>query len=229
MWQAAIPLGVSLAQTLGGAIGSTLTKEPKKGYEVSPELQAAYNRAQQNANTGYSASERAQYLGDLAATNNMKYRMALGQGGLNNSQAISAAINSGNIHALNQFAANDANLRRQNQRYADQFANQFQSIKNQNTNLNWQNYYKKAQAWGGALQAGLNNMSLFGVMQGDKLGQSGQGSDQAPQTQQNPLTYMQQYNLMQRAMGVNGLSDQMYNPYQNKYFNKYFGGNQTQL
>ena len=73
-------------------------------------------------------------------------------------------MNYNNIGALNQFAANDASLRRNNIRYAGQMAGQLQSQQNLATQAAIQRRIMLEQAYGRAMQAGLNN--IVGGVQG---------------------------------------------------------------
>lgn len=160
MWE--IPAAIGGVQALGGIIGLLGSHKPHN-YEPNEALIKAHQRAEQMANTGYSASEIADYMGRLTNLNAQKYSLATSRGGGLN-QWINAGINYGNVNGLNSFAAANSQKKQANQRYADSFAQQFQNIDNMNTNLGWQNYNREQQAFGGALQAGINNVALGGMM-----------------------------------------------------------------
>lgn len=152
-----------------------------QGYNVTPEQQQSYDRAQKDAMSGYSAQERAAYLSNLASRNNAGYSRALKFGGNGLAGAIQAGVNYGNSKALNDFAANDAQLRRSNIRYADSRGDVISGQRNRNTQLQNQEYNQAAQAYGGAIKAGkenvFNSLNLFSALNPMALGGIGGGGN----------------------------------------------------
>jgi len=151
-----------------------------QGYNTTPEQQQSYERAQKDAMSGYSAQERAAYLSNLASRNNAGYSRAMKFGGNGLAGAIQAGVNYGNSKALNDFAANDAQLRRSNVRYADSRGDVISGQRNRNTQLKNQEYNQAAQAYGGAIKAGKENVfnavNLFSALNPMALGGIGGGA-----------------------------------------------------
>lgn len=156
----------SLSEQSQAKKGLASLKAPK-GYEVTPEQQHSYDRAEKLAMNGYSPEEKAAFAQNMAQQSNAGYRRAMAFGGNNLAGAIQAGINYGNTGALTNFAAQDAALKRQNIHYADSVGNQITQQKNKNTSLNWQNYNTEAQAYGHALKSSkenfFNSLNLFGA------------------------------------------------------------------
>jgi len=151
-----------------------------QGYNITPEQQQSYGRAQKDAMSGYSAQERAAYLSNMASRNNAGYSRALKFGGNGLAGAIQAGVNYGNSKALNDFAANDAQLRRSNVRYADNRGDVISGQRNRDTQLKNQEYNQAAQAYGGAIKAGKENVfnavNLFSALNPMALGSIGGGA-----------------------------------------------------
>jgi len=157
-----------------------------QGYNITPEQQQSYGRAQKDAMSGYSAQERAAYLSNMASRNNAGYSRALKFGGNGLAGAIQAGVNYGNSKALNDFAANDAQLRRSNVRYADSRGDVISTQRNRDTQMKNQEYNQAANAYGQAIKAGKENVfnavNLFTALNPGALGSIGGGKTQ-PQTQ----------------------------------------------
>ena len=151
-----------------------------QGYNITPEQQQSYGRAQKDAMSGYSAQERAAYLSNMASRNNAGYSRALKFGGNGLAGAIQAGVNYGNSRALNDFAANDAQLRRSNVRYADSRGDVISGQRNRDTQLKNQEYNQAAAAYGGAIKAGKGNVfnavNLFSALNPMALGSIGGGA-----------------------------------------------------
>lgn len=155
---------------------NALNKIPYPNYTVSPELRNAYNQAQSMSNQGFSSGEKAGYQNNINQQNALSYHNALQSGGGSLANDISAGINSGNVNAQNQFAINDAQLRRQNMAYAGSLAGQIQS----QNNLVTQGLIKQRETaqnqWASAQQAGLQsivNSATAGFSNFGKGGYSG--------------------------------------------------------
>lgn len=146
-------------QNLKANQGVNSLKEPN-GFRVTPEQQQSYDNAQQMAKSGYTPQEQASFENNMNRRSNTAYNKAIVYGGNNLAGAIQAGINYGNAGALADYAAKDAQLRRQNIRYSDQLGEQITAQKNRDTAQQWQNYNMKAQAYGGAAKQGIQN--IFG-------------------------------------------------------------------
>lgn len=134
-----------------------LQKQQLPNYSISPEMQHAYSRAEGMTNRGFTGAEEAAFKANLGQSSNTSYQQAMDQSGGNMAQAILGGINSGNVNALNQFAAQDAQQRRANIAYADQLAGQLQNQQNMATGQEINYRMAQEQAYGKALQDNLNN------------------------------------------------------------------------
>lgn len=157
---AAASLGLGLVQAGYGLYkANQLDNQPLPLPEVTPEMRNAYNRAEGMATQGYTPQEAAAFKQNLATSNNLSYRNAVNMAGGNLAGAIGRGIQANNLGALNQFASNDASLRRSNMRYADSLASHLQSISNAKQQMLMARRGQAEQAAGGALQSGLNNVA----------------------------------------------------------------------
>lgn len=185
-----IPLLFAATSLANGINGFVQQNEARKGlnslvkpqgYNVTQEQNASYTNAQHNALNGYSPQERAAYLSNLAQKNNAGYSRAMKFGGNGLAGAIQAGVNYGNASALNNFAAQDAGLRRSNIRYADSRGDVISQQKNRQTQLENNNYNQKQAAFGNAIKTGKENMwnslNLFSALNPFALN----GGGQAPQ------------------------------------------------
>lgn len=164
-----------------------LSKEEYPEFQISPELQGAYSRAQEMSKRGFSAEEQADFQQRMGRQQAGAFRQATEMGGGNLARAISAGLGAQNIGAVNQFAAQGAQLKRQNIRYADDLARALQTQKNMATQQKIARRQQLEQAYGWALQAGLSNIagSISGVgsmFLGETLGKKINGSGQAGTT-----------------------------------------------
>ena len=145
---------------------NALNKIPYPNYTVSPELREAYGSAQAMSNQGYTAGEKQAYQGNINQSNALSYQNALRSGGGNLSNDISAGINSGNVQAQNNFALGDAQLHRENMKYAGQLAGQIQGQNNlQTQNLIQQRQYQEQllQQQGTAGMQSILNSATVGI------------------------------------------------------------------
>src|SRR3990167_9019833 len=123
----AIGAGAALIKGIGGAIQTSkankalreLNEQPLDNYDVSPEMQNAYSRAERMSAYGFAPEEKTQFNQQLARQNNSIARSALDMSGGNMGSAINSVLQANNTSAINQFAGQDAGLRRDNMRYAD--------------------------------------------------------------------------------------------------------------
>jgi len=140
-------------------------------YTVSPELREAYNRAQGMARFGFSPSEKAAFRQNVAQDINTQSQRALDIGGGNLAKTISRMGQISNLGAENQFAAQDAALKRQNIQQANALAGQVQGQLNLGTGEGINQYNRASQEYGQAaaqqqenIYSALGNLIGFGGM-----------------------------------------------------------------
>ena len=138
---------------------NNLEKTPIDEYSISPELQHSYARAESMANQGFSGEEKAAFQQGVARQQAGAFQSGLDMGGGNVSSAISAGLQAQNIGAQNQFAAQGAQLRRQNMQYADQLAGSIQNQNNLMIEAKRQRRTMLEQAYGKAKQQGIENFT----------------------------------------------------------------------
>ena len=150
----AIQAGMGIAQTAISAAKAANLPDDKQ-YTASPEFRTAFNRAESRSNQGFSAAERSAFDQSLARQGTTAKRMFqnAGLGGIG-----SAASQIMNIDALNQFAAQDANIQRQNFGEYMGAARGMQSIQDAETGRFNNQLNMQRQALGGAMQSGLGNI-----------------------------------------------------------------------
>jgi len=153
-WAAAIPAVTGLLQTAISASKAGQMKEPSKN-PISPEMQTYFNMARKRADEGNSPEETAAFNQMLArqgtATKNMLQNVGLAGVG-------SAAANIMGIDAINKFAAQGAENRRQNFGLFGQAAQGMQSARENERQRQWNQYNLESQALGQGIQAGIGNM-----------------------------------------------------------------------
>lgn len=146
-------------QTWQGLKGlSELHKKKVPSYAETPEMKASRMRAEELAKGGYSPAEKAAFEQKLARSQNTAYQkgrdVAPGM-----AQELLAGINYTNTGAMNDFAASDAALHRQNIKYADSFARELQDISNMNIQEQLKQRMAAEQALGGAASSGLTQIA----------------------------------------------------------------------
>ena len=155
---AAASIGLGALQGLVGLAGLIkMSRTPMPNFTVSPELQAAKNRSSQMARMGFTpeqiAANRVNQATALSTFNRNVTDMSGGQ--------MSRAFNNRGLMnvltANNQFAVADANQMMNNIRYDDMMTNRIQQQLDRATQQEIQNRLNLERAYGGALQAGLNN------------------------------------------------------------------------
>lgn len=151
--------GIGLIQSGISAAKASQLPDPKQ-YTVGPEMKLAYNMSRRRADEGYSAEEKAAFEQMLARQGTAAKRM-LQNVGL--SGVGSAAANIMGVDALNQFAAQGANIRRQNFGQFANMAGQVQGVQNMETGRFNEQLRAEETALGQATQAGIGN--VFGGLQ----------------------------------------------------------------
>jgi hypothetical protein len=142
---------------------------------ITPEAANAYAMAQQNAQRGFTPEQVAQFNANMGRQNTMALTNGAQYG---NSRATLSGINAANAGALVNFAAQDAQLRNQNIRYADQMGANITAQRNRMVQERAAQYNQAQQALGKASQDGVFNV-LSGVQNAGDMGlaANGIGSD----------------------------------------------------
>lgn len=169
---AAAQLGIGAIQTGISAAKAANLPDDKK-YTVGPEMRLAYNMSRRRADEGYSPEEKAAFEQMLARQGTAAKRM-LQNVGL--SGVGSAAANIMGVDAMNQFAAQGANIRRQNFGQFANMAGQVQGVQNMETGRFNQQLNMERQALGQGIQSGIGNM-FGGINAAQNFGQTNQAMD----------------------------------------------------
>ncbi len=150
----AIQAGMGIAQTAIAASKASKLGDDQK-FSVSPELRGVYNKALQRSEQGYSPAEKAAFQQQLArnATSANRMFQNVGMSGIGR-----AATNIMGADATNQFAAQGANIRRQNFGDLASAANRIQGVQDAETQRHNTQLNMQRQALGGAMQSGLSNV-----------------------------------------------------------------------
>lgn len=135
-----------------------LDKEGRPKYQVSPELQGSYNRAEQMSGQGFTGAEKGAFRQNVAQDTNTKSQRALDIGGGSLARTISRFGTIGNLGAENKFAAQDAAQHRSNIHYADSLAKSIQGTKDRETGAGIHDYNLKEQAFGAAKSQDMSNI-----------------------------------------------------------------------
>jgi hypothetical protein len=133
-----------------------LDKQKPMGYQVTPEEQEAYQRAKQGAQYGFSQQQKDAYLGNMARQQDVNYQRALAAGGGSLAGSLRASTSRTD---LSQFAMSDAQLQQQKEREFRQTGMAISAKKDTMAGQALTEYAQKQQAWGGALKAGLENIT----------------------------------------------------------------------
>lgn len=155
MYAAAILAAVQIGMGLYNSYKSS--KEEVPTAKATPELLSAYRNAKELSKDGFTPEQRAAYMQSLNRQNAQQYRLAVGHAGNSLAGQVQGAINFGNVNALNDFASKNAQLKQQNQRYADSFAKDFQRIDDINQQIALNMYNKKQESGGQLLNSGISN------------------------------------------------------------------------
>jgi hypothetical protein len=143
---------VTLAVAAVGAISAyDKSQKAKKGIEKLKDWKPRYKTAEEvqreadaTIREGFTPQETASFRQSLARRSNQAYQTAV-QRNPNLASAVQAGINYGNIGALTDFAARDAQLRRQRvQDYIGRASSQY----NQQTNADLTSKRMQEQAYG---------------------------------------------------------------------------------
>ena len=122
-----------------------LQKQPIEKFTVSPQVENLYRQAVGEASTpeGFGGATTSAFRQNLARLNRGRFGQALNMSGGSGARGINAVLNNQGMDAINQFALNNENLTRSNRLgalgRAGSYANQFQNIRDRNTQFA-QNY-----------------------------------------------------------------------------------------
>ena len=133
-----------------------LDKQKPMGYQVTPEEQEAYQRSKQGADYGFSQQQKDAYLGGMARQQDVNYQRALAAGGGGLAGALGASTSRTD---LTQYAMSDASLKQQKEREFRQAGMDISRKRDRMAQQSLDEYSQKQQAWGGALKAGLENVT----------------------------------------------------------------------
>lgn len=157
---AAGTLGLGAIQTVGGLIGlSKLKRQPVPQYGITPELQQAYNLAEQRSRMGFTPTQTAAFEQQMARSQAADYKNAIAMGGGGLAQAIAGGLGGQRLQALNRFAAQDAAQQAANIGQYYGLTNQMTGQRNLMTRQQREDYYTKLKGASGALSSGLTNFA----------------------------------------------------------------------
>lgn len=131
-----------------------LQKEQMPGYEVSPELQAAYDAQGKIAQDGFSPEEEAAYRGQINRLNTARYNQSLMGGAGTMAGAIGAGIQYGSIGAEQQLFERESSLKRDALARQGTIAGQLQAIQTAQDQLDIQRRLDLEKAYGAAIAQG---------------------------------------------------------------------------
>ncbi len=161
-----------------GARGlKNLAGQPMPEYSMSPEFQNYYNMTKDRSAYGFDPSETANFKQNVAQQQNTGFRQGVQMAGGNLAGALNAGFKAQNLTSMNQFAAQDAQQHRAN---ISQYGGAAGEMMGQENLINQEKIRHRTQleqAYGGALKAGLGNITS-GLMSGAGLGFMGQQNNQ---------------------------------------------------
>ena len=157
---AAGTLAVGALSTIGGLVGLAKTKKPEK-YSLDPKIQGAIGESESAARYGLSDTQLAAARQSQSQNVNSAMYNARNTSAGSGSRAVFGALQGMNMNAGNNRAMSDFNAQQGKIRYRDQMYGQMQTIRDRNTAQSIDTYNRKQQAYGGALQSGLTNMSSY--------------------------------------------------------------------
>jgi len=159
-------LALGLLNTFMGFKGlSKMKKQPTPQFAETPEMRASRMRAESMAKRGFTPEEKSAWEQNLNRSQNTAYQRAVDRApGL--AQTILSGITYSNIGAQNDFAAKNAELMRQNIRYADSFSRYLQELNNRNVAEQIRQKELATRAYGQAAQSGLSQSWGGNTVQG---------------------------------------------------------------
>lgn len=147
-------------QTIGGLIGLLTTKEPAK-YGLTNDNKTAIAESKTAARYGLAPTQTSAFMQNVRQAANTDMYNARNLAGSSLSRSVFGLRRGQTLGELNRLAVSDFNAMQEKTRYRNQMFGKEQEVKDRNTALDWNQYGQKMQAYGGALQSGLNNMAGF--------------------------------------------------------------------
>lgn len=165
-----------------------LSKTPAVRYAPTAELQQQGQdvlAARERAQYGFTPAQLAANAQNVARAENTQYQRYLDVGGAGLSGAVSAGMASNKMDAINQQALESAKLQQAKQLSAEQaqrmYAGSVQGLANQQVAVDQANRLRQEQAYGKAMQKGLENKygayGTAGAVAGSALGTGLSGGD----------------------------------------------------
>lgn len=232
-------LALGAVQTGVGLYQASQAEDPEQVQETA-EMKAARARAREMAKSGFTPEEKAAFKQSLAASGNTAFRRAVDMGGGNLAAAIRAGINSQQLGAQNQFAGQDAQLKRSNIAQSNSLEQGYQALKNQQVAQQNQLAQQQNAAASQSINSGMGNMvGALNLSQALKYNPSGVNGAQTPTTQtpfaagvptMTPSGQVQPVGLGNYQIGANAnVAATNANPFYNNLYNQdpyglYFGG-----
>lgn len=158
-WIGAIVQGVMGGIQMGVAKAELDALPDPQGFSTSSELATATSMARRAAQQGMSPAERAA-AEQAIGTAQSRTQRSMEQRGLGNLAAAVSQIRT--TEAMNQLAAQNAQIKRQSLGQYSQLAGQMQQLQDRNTQSFNQMLYAQQQALGQAAQAGFSNLAGMG-------------------------------------------------------------------
>jgi len=138
---------------------SKLHKQAVPQFGETPAMAASRARAEDLAQGGFTGAEKAGFRKNIAEDINTQSRKALDIGGGSLGRVISGMGKINTMGAESRFAQQDAELHRNNIRYADTFSQKLQNIADMNIDQQLRQRMMAEQALGGAVKAGTENLT----------------------------------------------------------------------
>ena len=161
-----IQAGLGLFESIKGYQGlKNLEGKPMPNYTLSPEVSDYYNQVKANQG-GFSGAQKASFQQGVAQRENTSFKQGTELGGGSLARALSVGLGAENLGAQNQFAGQNASLAQQQLQQLGGAAEDVQSQENLATGTNIKHYNDLEAAYGGALRAGLGNLTSGLTLQG---------------------------------------------------------------
>lgn len=166
-------LGLGVLQAIPSFVNlMKLRNEQRPNYSISPELQGAYNLAENRSHFGFTPQQRGAFNQSFSQAQNTDFYNARNMGGGSLAQSLSSALGARRLNMLNQFAAQDAAAQRANVSDFYNLSSQMQRQRNLATQQDINYRMAKEQALGKALSSGLTNIAS-GINANQALGLRG--------------------------------------------------------
>ena len=136
-----------------------LSKVAMPEYGVSKELQASYNRAESMTNQGFTPAEKAAMLQSQAGSMASQTRAGLARTGGSMSSALQVISGLGQNQFNLGLGSQDAQLRRQNIRYADTLMRDIDRVRMMNQELKIKRDQAKRDSARELAYTGLSNVA----------------------------------------------------------------------